>query len=124
VGTPVQFLSLFIAEIHSIHSWLPLGSSFWKPIPRTCLAYYYDHQVDLDAEIGRRREEVEALMAQAGESPLKKRLEEELQRGREAELRCELEEAMQDPLFLRDLQETAEAFQTADAETARLIPNG
>jgi uncharacterized protein (DUF433 family) len=55
-------------EIHSQHPHLSLAQI------HAALAYYYDHQVELDAEIGRRREEVEALMAQAGESPLKKRL--------------------------------------------------
>jgi uncharacterized protein (DUF433 family) len=36
--------------------------------------YYYDHQADLDADIERRRAEVEALRAAAGESPLANRL--------------------------------------------------
>jgi len=38
------------------------------------LAYYYDHQAELDAEIHRRWREVNELAAQEGESPLRKRL--------------------------------------------------
>ena len=37
-------------------------------------AYYYDHQSELDADIERRRIEVERLRAEAGESPLAKAL--------------------------------------------------
>ena len=38
-------------------------------------------------------------------------------------LRREFEEAARDPLFMRDLEETGAAFATADAETARMIPD-
>lgn len=38
------------------------------------LAYYYDHQVEFDAQMARATQEVEALRAQAGESPVAKRL--------------------------------------------------
>jgi len=38
------------------------------------LAYYYDHQVELDAEIKRRRQEVNDLAAQEANSPLRQRL--------------------------------------------------
>src|SRR5438132_4536306 len=37
-------------------------------------AYYYDHQMELDAEIQRRWQEVNALASQEGESPLRTRL--------------------------------------------------
>jgi uncharacterized protein (DUF433 family) len=38
------------------------------------LAYYYDHQTELDAEIERRRLETDRLAAQAADTPLQKRL--------------------------------------------------
>jgi uncharacterized protein (DUF433 family) len=38
------------------------------------LSYYYDHQAEIDAEIERQVREVEALAAQAGESPVHRRL--------------------------------------------------
>lgn len=38
------------------------------------LAYYYDHQAEFDAQMARDTQEVEALRAQAGESPVAKRL--------------------------------------------------
>jgi uncharacterized protein (DUF433 family) len=38
------------------------------------LAYYYDHQPEFDAQIKRDQQEVEALAAQAGESPFRKRM--------------------------------------------------
>ena len=38
------------------------------------LAYYYDHQLELDAEIQRRWFEVNELAAQAANSPLRQRL--------------------------------------------------
>jgi uncharacterized protein (DUF433 family) len=40
------------------------------------LAYYYDHQAEFDGLIARDTQEVEALRAQAGESPVAKRLRE------------------------------------------------
>ncbi|MGH7965881.1 MAG: DUF433 domain-containing protein [Candidatus Binatia bacterium] len=36
--------------------------------------YYYDHQREFDAEIERQLQEVDALAAQANESPVRKRL--------------------------------------------------
>jgi uncharacterized protein (DUF433 family) len=38
------------------------------------LAYYYDHQAELDAEIQRRWQEVNDLAAQEANSPLRQRL--------------------------------------------------
>ena len=38
------------------------------------LAYYYDHQAELDAEIQRRWQEVNDLAAQEADSPLRQRL--------------------------------------------------
>jgi uncharacterized protein (DUF433 family) len=40
------------------------------------LAYYYDHQAEFDAQIAHDTQEVEALRAQSGESPVAKRLRE------------------------------------------------
>ena len=38
------------------------------------LAYYYDHQAELDAEIRTRRAEADELAAQTGDQPLRQRL--------------------------------------------------
>jgi len=38
------------------------------------LAYYYDHKVEIDATIERQFQEVERMRAEAGESPVVKRL--------------------------------------------------
>src|SRR5687768_16486701 len=40
------------------------------------LAYYHDHQIEMDARIERGMREYEQLKFQAGESPLQKRLKE------------------------------------------------
>lgn len=55
-------------EIHFQHSYLSLAQI------HAALSYYYDHQTELDAEIARRRQEVEALAAQAKDSPGRQRL--------------------------------------------------
>src|SRR5690349_15029598 len=54
--THLQHPDLSLAQIHA------------------ALSYYYDHQQELDADIERQLQEVEALAAQAGESPFRKRL--------------------------------------------------
>jgi hypothetical protein len=51
-------------------------------------------------------------------------LEKELRRARDQQLRAEFQEAARDPLFMQDLEETQKAFEAADAETARMIPDG
>ena len=38
------------------------------------LAYYYDHKTELDSQLERDHQEIEALRAAAGESPGRKRL--------------------------------------------------
>jgi uncharacterized protein (DUF433 family) len=38
------------------------------------LAYYYDHQAELDAEIEARRAEADELVAELGDQPLRRRL--------------------------------------------------
>jgi uncharacterized protein (DUF433 family) len=40
------------------------------------LAFYHDHQTEMDAQIDRGAREYERLRAQAGETPLQKRLKE------------------------------------------------
>ena len=52
----LQYPGLSLAQIHAAFS------------------YYYDHQAEIDSEIERQVREVEALAAQASESPLRKRL--------------------------------------------------
>jgi uncharacterized protein (DUF433 family) len=55
-------------EIHEQHPHLSLAQLYWA------LSYYYDHQAELDADIKRRYEEVEAMRKKAGDSPLQKRI--------------------------------------------------
>lgn len=40
------------------------------------LAYYYDHQTEIDAQIEQSAQQYEQLRSQAGETPFKKRLRE------------------------------------------------
>src|SRR5215510_3876505 len=56
-------------EIHEQHPHLSLAQI------HAALSYYYDHQAEIDAEIERQNEEIEALMEKAKDSPLKKRLQ-------------------------------------------------
>ena len=55
-------------EIHFQHPHLSLAQI------HAALAWYYDHQAELDAELEQRLRGVEAQMAKALESPLRKRL--------------------------------------------------
>jgi|SRR5712692_5546626 len=55
-------------EIHFQHPHLALAQIY------SALAYYYDHQEEIDADIERRRQEVEALAAEAADSPLQQKL--------------------------------------------------
>lgn len=55
-------------EIHKHHPDLPLAKIY------AALAYYYDHQGELDAEIERQVKSVAAMRAAAGESPFVKRM--------------------------------------------------
>ena len=57
-------------EIHFQHAHLSLGQI------HAALGYYYDHKAEMDAQIQRSAHEVEKLRAQAGESPIRKRLRE------------------------------------------------
>jgi uncharacterized protein (DUF433 family) len=51
-----QYPHLSLAQIHAARS------------------YYYDHQEELDADIERRRGMAEAMAAQAGDSPIRRKL--------------------------------------------------
>lgn len=55
-------------EIHFQHPDLSLAQI------HAALAYYYDHQAELDEEIARQEEQVRRLREQASESPLVTRL--------------------------------------------------
>jgi uncharacterized protein (DUF433 family) len=65
-------------EIHAQHPYLSLGQI------HSALAYYYDHQAELDADIERRDREAERLRAQAGRQFTRAELEERLAREKEA----------------------------------------
>ena len=55
-------------ELHFQHPYLALGQVY------SALAYYSDHQEELDRDIVRRLESVDALQRRAGQSPLIARL--------------------------------------------------
>ena len=55
-------------EIHFQHPHLSLGQI------HAALGYYYDHKAEIDGQIQRGQIETERLRAQAGESPIRKRL--------------------------------------------------
>ena len=57
-------------EIHFQHAHLSLAQI------HAALAFYYDHKAEMDTRIRCSTEEVERLRAQAGESPIWKRLRE------------------------------------------------
>ena len=49
-------------------------------------------------------------------------LRRELKRARDERIRQEFAEAARDPEFMRDLEETMEAFKWVDSEAARMLP--
>ncbi len=55
-------------EIHSEYPHLSLAQIY------AALSCYYDHRPEFDDEMERQLKEVEALMAKAGDSPLRRRL--------------------------------------------------
>jgi len=57
-------------EMHFQYPHLSLSQIY------AALAYYHDHQTEMDAQIERGAREYERLKSQAGESPLQKRLKE------------------------------------------------
>jgi uncharacterized protein (DUF433 family) len=73
VGTRIKVVEIVLD--HLVHGW---GA---EEIHRECpqlslgqihsaLGYYYDHQGEIDADIQRRRESVEAIRARLGDGPL------------------------------------------------------
>jgi len=57
-------------EIHFQHAHLSLAQI------HAALGFYYDHKEEMDAQIERSMQAAKKLRAQAGESPLRKRLRE------------------------------------------------
>ncbi|MCI0488036.1 MAG: DUF433 domain-containing protein [Blastocatellia bacterium] len=57
-------------EMHFQHPHLSLAQI------HAALSYYYDHQTEIEAEIEKRYQRVEALRERAKDSPLQKRLRE------------------------------------------------
>ena len=55
-------------EMHEQHPYLSLSQL------HAALAYYYDHEGEMDAEIERAGREIEALRAKIGETPFEKRV--------------------------------------------------
>ncbi len=55
-------------EIHEQHPYLSLSQIY------SALAYYWDHQVEIDLEIERRFQYAEQLRQAAGETPLVRKL--------------------------------------------------
>lgn len=58
-------------QIHAEHPHLTMADV------HAALAFYYDHQAQLDAEIEQDQKDAEALRAAAGESPVAQRLKSE-----------------------------------------------
>lgn len=66
---------------HTAWKWSPEAIQLQHPHLslaqiHAALSYYYDRQAEFDAEIERQEQEVEALIAQAEETPGRKRLRE------------------------------------------------
>ena len=78
-GTKVKVIEVVLDKI--AYGWSPEEIHFQHPHLslaqiHAALGYYYDHKVEMDAQIQRSRQEVEKLGAQSGESPIRKRLRE------------------------------------------------
>ena len=78
VGTTMKVVELVLGRI--AHGWSPEELHFQYPHLSlgqiySALAYYADHQDELDRDIERRLEGVDAIRQAAGSSPLAKRLE-------------------------------------------------
>jgi uncharacterized protein (DUF433 family) len=77
VGTTMKVVELVTA--HLAHGWSPAELHFQHPYLtlgqiHAALAYYWDHQAALDAEIERRWQLSEQARQEAGPSPLAARL--------------------------------------------------
>jgi uncharacterized protein (DUF433 family) len=76
-GTTMKVVELVMAQ--QAHGWSPEETFFQHPYLtlgqiHAALAYYWDHQQDLDADIERRWQFAEASRQRAGPSPLAARL--------------------------------------------------
>jgi uncharacterized protein (DUF433 family) len=78
-GTNTKVIEVALDMI--AHGWSPEEIHFQHPHLSLAqihagLGYYYDHKAEMDAQIQRSVRSVEELRAQAGESPIRKRLRE------------------------------------------------
>ena len=76
-GTRVKVIELAVDKL--AHGWSPEEMHFQHPQLslaqiHAALAYYYDHQTELDAEIERRLRYADELAERSRESPLRKKL--------------------------------------------------
>ncbi len=76
-GTTMKVVELVMAQI--AHGWSPEELHFQHPYLtlgqiHSALAYYWDHKETLDADIKRRRQQVEQAHQEAGPSPLAAKL--------------------------------------------------
>ena len=75
--TNVKVIEVVLARL--AHGWSPEEIHFQHPHLslaqiHAALAYYYDHQAEMDQEVERQLREDDARAAAAAESPLRKRL--------------------------------------------------
>ncbi len=76
-GTQVKVIEVALDKL--AHGWSPEETHFQHPHlslaqVHAALAYYYDHQTELDAEIERRRKYADELAEASRGSPLRKKL--------------------------------------------------
>jgi uncharacterized protein (DUF433 family) len=76
-GTQIKVIEIILEKF--AHGWSAEETHFQHPDLslaqiHSALAWYYEHQIDLDVEIERRLKDVELRMSRAPESPLRKRL--------------------------------------------------
>ncbi|AFZ59804.1 DUF433 domain-containing protein [Anabaena cylindrica FACHB-243] len=76
-GTTMKVIELVTGYL--AHGWSPEELHFQHPYLtlsqiHSALAYYWDHQSELDADIQQREQYAEQLKQQAGESPIAKKL--------------------------------------------------
>jgi len=72
-GTRIKVVEIVLD--HIVHGWNP--QEIRREFPQlslaqiyNALAYYYDHQAEIDADIQRRREVVEEIRARLGDGPV------------------------------------------------------
>ena len=75
-------LNIRVEEIVELmHAWAPTPEEIHEHLPHlpladihAALSYYYDHKDEIDRSIDEKNRELDRLQAEAGESPLEKRL--------------------------------------------------